>query len=319
VLRHVPKVQDARALVVHEPRDDAAVYRLDDAQAIVETVDFFTPVVDDPYWFGRIAAANAFSDIWAMGARPLFALNLVSWPVGRLSLDALGEVLRGGAEAASLAGAPVLGGHSIDDPEPKYGMAVTGIVHPRRVLRNVGARPGDVLVLTKPLGAGIVTTAIKRGIAPAALIERVVEVMSTLNRAAGEALAASGAVHALTDVTGYGLLGHGWEMAEGSGVALRLLASAVPVLDGVHELAAKDVVPGGTKANLKWVTPNLRVDPALPPTTAIVLADAQTNGGLLAAVDPERLEAVLASLREAGVAPAVVGEVLAGPPRIEIA
>ncbi len=295
------------------------MYQLDDEHAIVETVDFFTPVVDDPYWFGRIAAANAFSDIWAMGARPLFALNLVGWPVGKLPMEMLGEVLRGGAESARLAGASVLGGHSIDDPEPKYGMAVTGIVHPRRVLRNVGARPGDVLVLTKPLGAGIVTTAIKRGIAPAALIERVVEVMSTLNRAAGEALAASGAVHALTDVTGYGLLGHGWEMAEGSGVALRLLASAVPVLDGVHELAAKDVVPGGTKANLKWVTPNLRVDPALPPTTAIVLADAQTNGGLLAAVDPERLEAVLASLREAGVAPAVVGEVLAGPPRIEIA
>jgi selenide,water dikinase len=295
------------------------VYQLDDEHAIVETVDFFTPVVDDPYWFGRIAAANAFSDIWAMGARPLFALNLVGWPVGKLSMEMLGEVLRGGAEAARLAGASVLGGHSIDDPEPKYGMAVTGIVHPGRVLRNVGARPGDVLVLTKPLGSGIVTTAIKRGIAPPALIERVVEVMAALNRAAGEALAASGAVHALTDVTGYGLLGHGWEMAEGSGVALRIRAAAVPVLDGALELAAKDVLPGGSKANLKWVTPNLRVDASLPATTAIVLADAQTNGGLLAAVDPGRVEAVLASLREAGVAPAVVGEVLAGPPRIEIA
>ena len=284
----------------------------------METVDFFTPVVDDPYWFGRIAAANAFSDVWAMGARPLFALNLVGWPVGKLPMEMLGEVLRGGAESARLAGASVLGGHTIDDPEPKYGMAVTGIVHPDRVLRNVGARPGDVLFLTKPLGSGIVTTAIKRGIAPPALVDRVVEVMATLNRAAGEVLAASGAVHALTDVTGFGLLGHGWEMAEGSGVALRIRAVAVPVLDGVHDLAAKDVVPGGSKANLKWVTPNLRLDPALPPTTAIVLADAQTNGGLLAAVDPARADAVLGALRAAGVEPAVVGDVLAGPARIEV-
>jgi selenide,water dikinase len=282
-------------------------------------VDFFTPVVDDPYWFGRIAAANAFSDVWAMGARPLFALNLVGWPVGKLPMEMLGEVLRGGAESARLAGAAVLGGHSIDDPEPKYGMAVTGIVHPDRVLRNVGARPGDVLLLTKPLGSGIVATAIKRGLAPPALVERAVEVMAALNRAAGEVLAASGAVHALTDVTGFGLLGHGWEVAEGSGVALRIRAAAVPVLEGVHALAAEDVVPGGSKANLKWVTPNLRVDGALPPTTAIVLADAQTNGGLLAAVDPARADEVLAALRAAGVDPARIGEVVAGPPRIEVA
>jgi selenide,water dikinase len=275
--------------------------------------------VDDPYWFGRIAAANAFSDIWAMGARPLFALNLVCWPVGKLPMEMLGEVLRGGADGARLAGAPVLGGHSIDDPEPKYGMAVTGIVHPDRVLKNVGARPGDALLLTKPLGSGIVSTAIKRGIATPALVERVVEVMAALNRAAGEALAASGAVHALTDVTGFGLLGHGWEMAEGSGVSLRIRAAAVPVLEGVHDLAAKDVVPGGSKANLKWVSPNVRFAPGLAPTAPIVLADAQTNGGLLAAVDPARLDDVLARLRAAGVEPAVIGDVVAGgPPGIEV-
>jgi len=285
----------------------------------VETLDFFTPVVDDPYWFGRIAAANAFSDIWAMGARPLFALNLVCWPVGKLPMEMLGEVLRGGADGARLAGAPVLGGHSIDDPEPKYGMAVTGIVHPDRVLKNVGARPGDALLLTKPLGSGIVSTAIKRGIATPALVERVVEVMAALNRAAGEVLAASGAVHALTDVTGFGLLGHGWEMAEGSGVSLRIRAAAVPVLEGVHDLAAKDVVPGGSKANLKWVSPNVRFAPGLAPTAPIVLADAQTNGGLLAAVDPARLDDVLARLRAAGVEPAVIGDVVAGgPPVIEV-
>jgi selenide, water dikinase len=319
VLRRLPRSEDPRALVGHETSDDAAVYRLDDDRAIVETVDFFTPVVDDAYWFGRIAAANAFSDVWAMGGRPMFALNLVGWPVATLSMELLGEVLRGGAEAARLAGASVLGGHSIDDPEPKYGMAVTGIVHPDRVLRNVGARPGDVLLLTKPLGSGIVTTAIKREIAPAELVARAVDVMAALNRSAGEVLAASGAVHALTDVTGFGLLGHAWEMASGSGVAFRLRAEAVPVLEGVHALAAKDVVPGGSKANLRWVTPNLRVADGLAPTWAIVLADAQTNGGLLAAVEPSRAEPLLAELRAAGVQAAAIGDVVGGEAaRIEV-
>jgi selenide,water dikinase len=319
VLRHVPRIEDPRALVGTETRDDAAVYRLSDTEAVVETVDFFTPVVDDPYWFGRIAAANALSDVWAMGARPLFALNLVCWPVAKLPMEMLGEVLRGGAESARLAGAPVLGGHSIDDPEPKFGMAVTGIVHPDRVLRNVGARAGDVLLLTKPLGSGIATTAIKAEKASAALVDRVIEVMSALNRAAGEVLAASGAVHALTDVTGFGLLGHGWEMAEGSGVTLRLRAEAIPVLPGVRELAAQDVVPGGSRANLRWIQPNVLLADGLHPTTGIVLADAQTNGGLLAAVDRARAGAVLEALRAAGVAAVDIGEVVAGePPRIEV-
>ena len=319
MLRHVPRIDDPRALVGTETRDDAAVYRLSDTEAIVETVDFFTPVVDDPYWFGRIAAANALSDVWAMGARPLFALNLVGWPVAKLPMELLGEVLRGGAESARLAGAPVLGGHSIDDPEPKYGMAVTGIVHPDRVLRNVGARAGDVLLLTKPLGSGIATTAIKAEKADAALVDRAIEVMSALNRTAGEVLAASGAVHALTDVTGFGLLGHGWEMAEGSGVTLRLRAEAIPVIPGVRELAAQDVVPGGSRANLRWVRPNVLVAEGLHPTTAIVLADAQTNGGLLAAVDRARAGGLLEALRAAGVAAVEIGEVVAGePPRIEV-
>jgi selenide,water dikinase len=310
-------VNDPRALVGHDTRDDAAVYRISDTEAIVETVDFFTPVVDDPYWFGRIAAANALSDIWAMGARPLFALNLVGWPVGKLPMELLGEVLRGGGDAAQEAGIPVLGGHSIDDPEPKFGMAVTGLVHPDRVLRNVGARPGDVLVLTKPLGAGIATTAIKRGVAPAELVERIVKLMATLNRTAGELLAASGAVHALTDVTGFGLLGHAWEMAEGSGVALRFRVAEVPVVEGIRELAAQDVLPGGSRANLKWVTPHLEVGAGVDPLLPAILADAQTNGGLLAALAPDRAGAVLAGLVAAGVPAVVVGEVLTGaPPRI---
>jgi selenide,water dikinase len=319
VLRRLPRTDDPRALVGHDTSDDAAVYRLDGEHAVVETVDFFMPVVDDPYWFGRIAAANALSDVWAMGGRPIFALNVVGWPVDKVPMEMLGEVLRGGADAARLAGASILGGHSIDSPEPMYGMAVTGLVHPDRILRNVGARPGDLLVLTKPLGSGIGTTAVKRELASPALLERLTEVMSTLNRAAGEALAASGAVHALTDVTGFGLLGHSWEMASGSGVGLRFDSSAVRVIEGVHELAARGVVPGGSKANLRWVTPNLTVAEGLAATWPTILADAQTNGGLLAAVDRVRTGEVVAALAAAGVADAaVVGEVLEGPARLEV-
>lgn len=306
-------------LVGHETSDDAAVYQLSPTEAVVETVDFFTPVVDDPFLFGRIAGANAFSDIWAMGARPIFALNLVGFPIGKLPLEVLGEILRGGADAAAEAGAPILGGHSIDDPEPKYGMAVTGLVHPQRVLRNVGARPGDRLLLTKPLGSGIVSTAIKRGVADAGLIDRMVKVMAALNRRAGEVLAASGAVHALTDVTGFGLLGHALEMAQGSDVTLRLRAASVPVVEGVRALAEQDVAPGGSRANLTWVGPHVRFDATLDPAARLILADAQTNGGLFAAVSPERFEEVMSELLRAGVPAAAIGEVApAGEARIEV-
>jgi selenide,water dikinase len=319
VLRHLKPAQDPRALVGTETSDDAAVYRLSDTEAIVETVDFFTPVVDDPYWFGRIAAANAFSDVWAMGGRPLFALNLVSWPVGTLPMDQLGDVLRGGADTAALAGASILGGHSIDDPEPKYGLAVTGIVHPDRILRNVGAKPGDRLLLTKPLGTGVASTAIKRGVAPLDLVERIVALMATLNRAAGEIFAASGKVHALTDVTGFGLLGHGWEMASGSGVSFRLRAGSVPIVEGVRPLAEQGIFPGGSKANAAWVRPNVRFDDAVDETTRLLLADAQTNGGLLAAVDPAAAAGLLAALVAAGVPAVEIGDVLPGDPsRIEV-
>ncbi len=306
-------------LVGHETSDDAAVYQLSPTEAVVQTVDFFTPVVDDPFLFGRIAGANAFSDVWAMGARPIFALNLVGFPIGKLPLEVLGEILRGGADAAAEAGAPILGGHSIDDPEPKYGMAVTGLVHPQRVLRNVGARPGDRLLLTKPLGSGIVSTAIKRGVADAALIDRMVKVMAALNRRAGEVLAASGAVHALTDVTGFGLLGHALEMAQGSDVTLRLRAASVPLVEGVRALAEQDIAPGGTRANLSWVGPHVRFDAALDPPARLLLADAQTNGGLFAAVPPERFEEVMSDLLRAGVSAAAVGDVTpVGEARIEV-
>ena len=320
MLRRLPRVKDPRALVGHETRDDAAVYQLSETEAIVETVDFFTPVVDDPFLFGRIAAANALSDIWAMGARPLFALNLVGFPVGKLPLTTLEDILRGGAAAAEEAGVPVLGGHSIDDPEPKFGMAVTGLVHPARILRNVGARPGDRLLLTKPLGSGIVTTAIKRGVADPELVERAVRVMASLNKVAGETLAAGGSVHALTDVTGFGLLGHAWEMAEGSGVVFRLRHGDIPVLPGVHALAARDVAPGGSKANLAWVGPHVRFDDAIDAPARLVLADAQTNGGLLAAIAADAFGAVLQALERAGVQAAAVGEVMAadGQARIDV-
>lgn len=296
------------------------MYRLSPTEAIVETVDFFTPVVDDPYWFGRIAAANAFSDVWAMGGRPIFALNLVAFPVNRLPMEILAEILRGGSETAALAGAPILGGHSIDDPEPKYGMAVTGLVHPDRILRNVGARPGDQLLLTKPLGSGILTTAIKRGTATPEQIAGVTAVMAELNRAAGEVLAASGAVSALTDVTGFGLLGHAWEMAEGSKVVLHLEAARVPLQPDALALAERDVVPGGSKANLAWIAPHVRFAAAVALPLRTVLADAQTNGGLLAAVRPERFPTVMRLLADQGVTARHVGEVRPAPegPAIEV-
>lgn len=319
MLRHVKPSADPNALVGTETSDDAAVYRISESAAIVETVDFFTPVVDDPYWFGRIAAANAFSDVWAMGGRPLFALNLVAWPVGKLPMDQLGDVLRGGADTAALAGASILGGHSIDDPEPKYGLAVTGLVHPDRILRNVGAKPGDRLLFTKPLGTGVATTAIKRGLAPLDLVERVVATMAALNRAAGELLAASGKVHALTDVTGFGLLGHAWEVARGSGVAFRIRLGALQFIEGVRALAEQGIFPGGSRANLAWVAPHVAFDDAIDETTRLLLADAQTNGGLLAAVDAAAAAGLLAALIQAGVPAVDIGEVIAAdPPRIEV-
>jgi selenide,water dikinase len=314
----VHRSDDPNVLVGLETRDDAAVYRISATEAIVETVDFFTPVVDDPFLFGRIAAANALSDVWAMGARPLFALNLVGFPVAKLPMEVLGEILRGGADAAVEAGVPILGGHSIDDPEPKFGMAVTGMVHPDRILRNIGARAGDQLLLTKPLGSGIITTAMKRGVADPALVDAAVKVMSALNRKAGEILAGDGSVHALTDITGFGLLGHAWEMAEGSSVRIVFRRAAIPVLEGVGALADRDLVPGGSKANLDWVAPHVQFDPKLASHDPIVLADAQTNGGLLAAVPADAAERIRLALERGGVQTALVGEVVAGEPGIDV-
>jgi selenide, water dikinase len=301
----LPRSADPDLLVGHETADDAGVYRLRDDLAVVQTVDFFTPIVDDPYDFGRIAATNALSDVYAMGGEPLTALNLVAWPLDTLGGDALREVLRGGHDAVSTAGAVIVGGHSIDNPEPKYGLAVTGTVHPGRILTNAGGRAGDALVLTKPLGAGAAATAIKRGLAPDALIARAVAVMTTLNRDAAAAARAAGA-HAATDVTGFGLLGHLHELALASGLAAAVEAAAIPAIEGVLDLLADDAaVSGGSRRNAEHARLFARFAPGLDPARMRLATDAMTSGGLLVAVAPA----------QAGAIPgALIGRLAAGPP-----
>jgi selenide,water dikinase len=310
-------VQHPDLLVGLENLDDAAVYRISDDAALVQTVDFFTPIVDEAYDWGRITAANALSDVYAMGGRPLTALQLVGWPRERLSLDLLGEVLEGGAAVLAEAGCTLVGGHSVDDPEPKYGFAVTGLVDPERMVTKAGARVGDRLVLTKPLGTGIVSTAIKQEKATPELRDEAVRMMTTLNEGAARAMLAVG-VHAATDVTGYGLLGHLGEMVRASGVGAVLEADRVPVIEGVAELAAQDVYPGGSRRNLKSAS-RFTDFGSLDEPYRRVLADAQTSGGLLLAVPSDRAPDLVEWL--GGVAPraAVIGEVTEQPAgRIEV-
>ena len=279
IVAGLPAPTDPRVLVDASTSDDAAVVQLSDEIAIVQTADFFTPIVDDPYLFGRIAATNALSDIYAMGATPVSAINLVAFPLEQLGADVLGEILRGGAEAVAAAGASIVGGHSIDDPEPKYGLAVTGTVHPGAVLTNAGGRPGDALVLTKPLGTGLVSTAVKRGLA--APVDEAVRVMTTLNESAAAAARAAGA-SALTDVTGFGLLGHLHELALASGCAAEVLAEEVPAIDGV--LALTDTaIAGGTRRNREHAETFTTFAYGVPEERRWLLCDAMTSGGLLAA------------------------------------
>ena len=305
----LPRVEDPALLVGSDTFDDAAIYLLNDDIALVQTVDFFTPVVDDPYDFGRIAAANAFSDIYAMGGRPLTALNVVCFPNGTLPLEYLGRILQGGAEVARQAGATIVGGHTIDDPEPKYGMAVTGLVKPGEQLTNAGARPGDVLVLTKPLGTGIIATAIKQGVADVATIATATVSMATLNRDAAE-IARRHHAHALTDVTGFGLLGHLSEMCRASGVGAEVWFGALPALPGAVELVRGGVAPGGTKRNLDFVGAFTHFDDALEPWQRLLCTDAQTSGGLLLALPEDEVAGALADLtRLHSPAAAVVGRI----------
>jgi selenide,water dikinase len=286
LLAGLPSVADPNVLVGFETADDAGAYRLREDLAIVQTVDFFTPIVDDPFDFGRIAACNAISDIYAMGATPVSALNLVAFSIEEHGAGVLAEILRGGAHVAAQAGVAILGGHSIDDAEPKYGMAVTGIVDPRELLTNAGGRAGDALVLTKPLGAGAVSTAVKRGLdAPLAAA---VEVMCTLNRDAAAALRPAG-VHGLTDVTGFGLLGHLHELALASGVAAELHAAAVPAIEGVVELLAdpsERAVAGGTRRNRAHAERFTLFGDSVVEARRWLVCDAMTSGGLLASIAP---------------------------------
>jgi len=296
-------------MVGTETRDDAAVWRLDARRGLVATLDFFAPVVDDPRDYGYIAAANSLSDVYAMGGTPLYALNLVGWPRSQ-PFELLGEILAGGAEAARDADCPIVGGHSVDDLEPKYGLCVTGLVDPKRVLTNAGARPGDVLLLGKALGTGIAVSAIKKGIATPELLREATAQMRQLNRAAAEVYARHWkSVHALTDVTGFGLMGHLDSAMRASKTRARLDASAIALLPGVRELSREGVVPGGTKANLEFVSERATFPEQMTEPDRLVLADAQTNGGLLAAVDPKAAPRLLKALAAAGAPARVIGEV----------
>jgi selenide, water dikinase len=303
VLGALPPIVDPNVLVATAARDDAAVYRIAPDRALVATVDFFTPIVDDPAEFGAIAAANALSDIYAMGARPLFALGITAFPRDKLGTGLLEKIVAGGAAKMTEAGIAVVGGHSVDDPEPKFGYAVVGEVHPDRVTSNEGARPGDILYLTKPLGSGLVATAIKRGLCPPALEREAVAVMSYLNRVASEAMVANGA-RAATDVTGYGLIGHLANIAGGADIELR----AVPFMSGVRELAESDLFPSGSRRNHDAYRDQVDWD-GLSETDRLMLCDAQTSGGLLVAMPPEKAMSFEDALRSAPYPAARIGTI----------
>ncbi|WNC14599.1 selenide, water dikinase SelD [Brevibacillus brevis] len=309
-----PASRDPRLLVGVETSDDAGVFQLTDDLALVQTLDFFTPIVDDPYWFGQIAAANAISDVFAMGGKPVTVLNIVGFPITKLDPGILTEILRGAADKVAEAGAVLVGGHSIDDPEPKFGLAVTGTVHPSRVLTNAGAKPGDLLILTKPIGVGIQTTAIKRDALSPEKTERVMTVMATLNKYAAECMEGY-PVHACTDVTGFGLLGHALEMAEGSQAGIRIFADEVPVLDGTRELAKQGIIPGGSKSNFRWVSDRVQFPDELDEVGRLILCDAVTSGGLLISLPAEEAPRLLDALHGQGISWArIIGEVVSDHP-----
>jgi selenide,water dikinase len=297
-----------------EHAEDAGVYRLRDDLAIIQTVDFFTPIVDDPYTFGQIAVTNALSDIYAMGGRPITAMNIVCFPIRTMDVKILREILRGGLDQMREAGVLLIGGHSVEDNEPKYGLSVTGVIHPDRILFNNGAKPGDRLVLTKPLGTGIVSTALKAGLADAALVARSVSAMTTLNRKAAELMAQTADIHACTDVTGFGFLGHALEMAEGSGVGMRIDASSVPFFPEIRSFVEEGIVPGGLIRNRKFREKQIDVGPDCANWLIDILFDPQTAGGLLIALPPDAAKSLLNRMHATGIdEAAIVGEVTPAP------
>jgi selenide,water dikinase len=319
VLRDVPQVRNENLIVASDTYDDAGAYKLDDETALVQTVDIFTPIVDDPYWYGAIVAANSLSDVYAMGGRPLTVLAVMGFP-GSMDPDVMTEILTGSADVVKESGAVIAGGHTVIDNELKFGLAVTGLVHPDRVVRNSTAKPGDRLVLTKPLGTGLVSTALKREvIKDNGLSEAITKQMAALNRGACEAMMEVG-VNAATDITGYGLLGHSLEMARGSGVTIRFAWDAIPTIPDDVEKLAESAICGGTSNNRRYALPEVTFGEGIDHAKQIVMFDAQTSGGLLISVPAERLDALLSALESHEVAcRSVVGEVLpSGPTPLEV-
>jgi selenide,water dikinase len=319
ILQSLPRQSHPDLLVGMETADDAGVYRLTPEIALIQTVDFFTPVVNDPYTFGQIAAANALSDVYAMGGQPLTALNIVCYPSKTVPKEVLQAILAGGLDKIHEAGALLVGGHSVDDTELKYGLSVTGVVHPDRVLTNGGARVGDQLILTKPLGTGVIATAMKGGLASPEAEAEAIRVMTTLNRLPAHCLE-SQAIHAITDITGFGLMGHALEMASASKVEITFYAHRVPLLAAAQEYAAMGLVPAGSFANRNFCAKSLQVAPDVDPVLVDLMSDAQTNGGLLLAVPPDQVQPLMVCLTGYGISASHVGEVTGSAPgRIRLA
>lgn len=295
-------------LVGLDTADDAGVYKISDDVALVQTLDFFTPIVDDPYMFGQIGAANSLSDVYAMGGKPLTVMNIVAFPINTLDKSILADILAGASDKVKESGATLVGGHSIDDKEPKFGLSVTGTIHPDRIRSNAGARPGDRLILTKPIGVGILTTAIKQGILEDDDLNEVMNVMATLNKAAAEAMD-SYTVNACTDITGFGLLGHTMEIAKGGNVGVTISNKDVPVLSKAKELAEKHIIPGGTYKNHSWLAPDIDYDDSISKLDQLILCDAVTSGGLLISLPSDEAEALQRDLQERNVQSAIIGEV----------
>ena len=308
VLRHLPVTQNPNLMVGLGTSDDAAVYKINKNQALISTLDFFTPMVDDPYLYGQIAAANSLSDVYAMGGKPLLALNIVCFP-DCLPTSVLGEMLRGGADKAIEAGCIIAGGHTVRDDEPKYGLAVTGLAHPDDIIANAGAQAGDLLLLTKPLGTGIINTGIKAGLVSSEALQTAVLSMSSLNKAASEAMLRHGA-NACTDITGFGLLGHAAEMAEASGVSLQIKGQAVPLLPETMEMARMGLIPAGAYDNRKYLEGKILFHGELKPEEELALYDPQTSGGLLISIPESGAGVLVDELKGKGVQCEVIGKVL---------
>lgn len=304
---HLPKDSDENLIVGIETSDDAAVYKINDETAIIQTLDFFTPVVDDPYVFGQIAAANSLSDVYAMGGDPKLAMNIICFPKD-LSLDTIQEILRGGYDKVKEAGAIIVGGHSVEDNEPKYGLTVTGFIHPDKVMTNCNAKIGDVLVLTKPLGIGILNTALKAQLLDDDVYQKTIDTMLTLNKVAKDAMMKVGA-HSCTDITGFGLLGHCLEMAEGSDVTLKIQSNSIPVIDEALSFAKMGIIPGGAYNNRCFIGDKVFINKNVPQELSDCLFDPQTSGGLLISIAKDKVDMLLKALENNPTAYAVIGEV----------